>query len=955
MKRFVALALCAAMVLARMPFSAFAEPAATRVAENIAPDLDLPDNDNLFTGYLEQLFYGRASFFGTAAGSRLSGDEKLLYDALVPLIQQVACGQRESTVFLVGQPFTDTDGTEYPVDTEVQFTGQDISLSSARNVMLALLSDYPYELYWFDKVAGCSCDEVKDIPLVQICFIFSVAANYGTGEDYCVNTRQAAAAVKAVEKSGSILDRYASMSDYEKLLGYANEICALVSYDFAAADGGYFSMDNDPWQLVHVFDGDSSTNVVCEGYSKAFMYLCDQTVFAEDIASYTVTGTMDGGNHMWNVVSINGKNYLVDVTNSDAGASLDDGALFLAGASGSAAYGYRVDHLTYLYDDDSKALWGTGEDSILNLESLPYDPDHQDDGTVGGSCGENVIWRFEEATGTLTISGAGQMDDYFYGSTLPWYDQKGQILTVVVEPGVTSIGACAFYGCYNVSSVSMPDSITTIGDRAFHGCTSLTGINIPDSVTSIGSSAFSHCTHLTDVRIPDGVASINAYTFSGCSRLTGVHIPDTVTSIGMYAFELCTGMESITIPENVTSIGSSAFYACTSLTDVKLSQNLRSIGVSAFNSCLSLTEIVIPETVTTLDDYAFCDCRSLTSIHIPDSVVSIGESAFSGCSGLIGIDIPTGVASIDNSTFSGCSGLTSVHIPDSVRAIGSSAFYGCSGLTDIVIPDSVISISNYAFSDCTGLTSVEIPRSVTSIGSYAFSGCNKLSTIEFTGNAPEIGREAFSGVRAMAYYPGDNESWTPLALQNYGGWLTWTIFGTPVTPFIDVANDAFYLDSVLWAVENGITTGTSGNTFSPEDGCTRSQIVTFLWRAAGEPAPMSQNNPFVDVPANAYYYDAVLWAVEQGITNGLDDTQFGPDQECTRGQVATFLWRYAEEPTPSGTNPFTDVTAADFYYDSVLWAVENGVTKGMGDGIFAPNNPCTRGQIVTFLFRALTD
>ena len=169
-------------------------------------------------------------------------------------------------------------------------------------------------------------------------------------------------------------------------------------------------------------------------------------------------------------------------------------------------------------------------------------------------------------------------------------------------------------------------------------------------------------------------------------------------------------------------------------------------------------------------------------------------------------------------------------------------------------------------------------------------------------------------------------------------------------PFVDVASDAYYYDAVAWAVENGITGGTTPTTFAPGNPCTRAQTVTFLWRAAGMPQAANRVNPFTDVSESDYYYEAVLWAVENGITSGTTATTFGPSTTCTRAQVATFLWRYSKED--ASTLPmFTDVAESDYYYGAVAWAVENGVTQGVTETAFQPGNPCTRGQIVTFLYR----
>nr|WP_326183678.1 S-layer homology domain-containing protein [uncultured Oscillibacter sp.] len=173
----------------------------------------------------------------------------------------------------------------------------------------------------------------------------------------------------------------------------------------------------------------------------------------------------------------------------------------------------------------------------------------------------------------------------------------------------------------------------------------------------------------------------------------------------------------------------------------------------------------------------------------------------------------------------------------------------------------------------------------------------------------------------------------------------------PSVTFADVLTSAYYYDAVAWAVENGITYGTSATTFSPDLACTRAQAVTFLWRAAGSPAPKSSVNPFADVSASAYYYDAVLWAVEQGITVGTSATTFSPDTTCTRGQIVTFLYR-AEGTATTGSNPFTDVSNSAYYVDAVKWAVAESVTAGTSATTFSPNASCTRAQIVTFLYRA---
>ena len=168
--------------------------------------------------------------------------------------------------------------------------------------------------------------------------------------------------------------------------------------------------------------------------------------------------------------------------------------------------------------------------------------------------------------------------------------------------------------------------------------------------------------------------------------------------------------------------------------------------------------------------------------------------------------------------------------------------------------------------------------------------------------------------------------------------------------FYDVPNGAYFYEAVKWAVDKGITNGLSDTMFGPYESCTRAQIVTFLWRATGSPEPKTASS-FTDVPAHAYYAKAVAWAVENGITNGMTATMFAPDATCTRGQSVTFLYR-ALKGTASGSTNFTDVQSDAFYADAINWAVANNVTNGTSNTTFSPNADCTRAEIVTFLYRA---
>ena len=399
---------------------------------------------------------------------------------------------------------------------------------------------------------------------------------------------------------------------------------------------------------------------------------------------------------------------------------------------------------------------------------------------TSGTCGDNLTWSFDESTGTLEISGTGDMANYSWDNR-PWENSEDHITTVNICNGVTSIGDYAFYGFDNLAKASIPYGVTKIGTDAFRYCSDLTSATIPNSVTSIGDSAFSWCSRLTGITIPNGVTSIGDGAFYGCSNLTSVTIPDSVTNIGDSAFGSCSSLTSITIPDSVTSIGEDTFYCCSSLTSITIPDSVTSIGKDAFHGCRSLKSVTIPDGVTSIGDYAFSCCDSLTSVTIGNGVTSIGVNAFDDCRKLNQINVDTA-----NTAYSSVNGVlfnkektklirypigkadTSYSIPDSVTSIGDSAFSSCTGLTSLTISNGVTNIGNSAFWNCTGLTSVTIPDSVTSIGYSAFEYCTGLTSVTIPDSVTSIGNRAFCGCDCLkaAYYLGFSEQWAEVSI----GW-----------------------------------------------------------------------------------------------------------------------------------------------------------------------------------------
>lgn len=548
---------------------------------------------------------------------------------------------------------------------------------------------------------------------------------------------------------------------------------------------------------------------------------------------------------------------------------------------------------------------------------------------TSGTCGPNLRWSYDSATATMTITGTGEMTEFLTDTSkpIPWKGLEFETRNLIVEHGVTTLGTYAFQNFGELVSVKLPDSLVKIGERTFEGCYALREIDLPDGIKTIGN----------------------------------------------YAFEN-SGLTSVRIPESVTTLNSGVFLNCESLQNVMFHDDLEVIGMEAFWGCHALTRVDLPDSLILLGRYSFAG-TGLTSITIPDQVISIHPFCFDSCDKLTEVVMGSGIKEIGEYAFQACTSLKEIELPEKLEYIGDCAFRWCP------------------------LTSVVIPRFVNEFGSSVFSDGEVPMQIKFTGRAPVFAADSFLYLTADVSYPEGYASWTEDVRQNYEGTINWIPYQTDLPeppdqhdhefcdwytvkeptmtengleervcslcgltetrempriplPFTDVKSGAYYYDAVLWAVENKITAGTTATTFAPNDTCTRGQIVSFLWRAKGKPEPTSTVNPFTDVKEGDYFYKAVLWAVENGITSGTSATTFSPNAGCTRGQVAAFLWRAEGKQAPSSdSNPFTDVKPGAYYYNAVLWAVENKITAGTSATTFSPDATCTRGQIVSFLYR----
>lgn len=392
--------LTAAMFSASALFTvpAYAEQSTYTVSQDVVSEYaeSLPSSEELLLGYFEQklmesdLFScNEAVSYSALGSSRLSGTALEMYNAAKAQIENIAAGKEASAVIA----FPTITFTYEELGLESGASSSDIQTAianTAKKVYRYLLTDLPYELYWHDKGTGMKFGygytyDGTSVTFNNLAYSLYTGIEYAGSEDFTVDTSKTSAASAAAENAAKIVAENAGKTDVEKLTAYKEKICELVTYDHEAADSEPSEIGIDPWQIIHVFDGDDATNVVCEGYSKAFYYLCLLSDFSGYIDCWTVSGYMNGGAHMWNVVAIGSRNYLVDVTNCDEGSIGNPDNLFLKGVTGSVAGGYTITigstDIAYTYKSDTITLMGN---EILKLSDLDYSEEIDDSDTYTG-------------------------------------------------------------------------------------------------------------------------------------------------------------------------------------------------------------------------------------------------------------------------------------------------------------------------------------------------------------------------------------------------------------------------------------------------------------------------------------------------------------------------------------------------------------------------------------------
>ena len=567
---------------------------------------------------------------------------------------------------------------------------------------------------------------------------------------------------------------------------------------------------------------------------------------------------------------------------------------------------------------------------------------------------------------------------------------------VTMGNGLVSMGGYAFKGCDSLKGVKLPDSLVNMGSYAFWGCESLKEVKLPDNLVSISDNCFLLCDALGSITIPKKVSHIGYNAFLGCS-LWEIKFEGNAPVIDPPLFYKIQSIDVII-----------AYYPAgdTTWTDEVFNSGY-SEGVNDIK-WVSYAPDVEEEEEAPVYIVAQGSCGSNVGWMIKSDgrliiygtgamqfMMRSGAAPWSAYADLItSVEVSSGVESIADNAFAGCRNLTTISVADTVKSIGNEAFAGCESLKTVTFAGDAPEIGENCFEDTSfnvqypknnatwtekvqedfgqdvvwveencahsfGAPVVEnaVKATCTENGSYeevkTCSACGKVfrDTIIVNATGHTFDQEKIDQKYLVSELSSDS-----LAVYRKSckcGSAGEETFEVNPKEFRDVPKNAFYYDPVMWAVEKGITTGTGEGKFSPDAICNRGQVVTFLWRAAGQPEPTKTENPFKDVKSGDFFYKAVLWAAEQGITTGTSETTFSPNENCNRGQIVTFLSRAKGGKATTSTNPFKDVAENAFYYNPVLWAVEKGITAGTGDGTtFEPNAACTRGQVITFLYRA---
>ena len=781
-KKILAALMAAVMLFAALPLgmldTAWAEERALATAGEGSVS-----GGKLLEGYLYRLAgmdirsyengFNSSSMAATySAKANLNAEEQTVYNTLKAEIEKIASGQRK--------------------DTNIKTTGVLGSQASADKVWHALLSDLPYELYWHDKVIGINYAytlAADNIPFKDVTFSFAVAQEF-RGKD--MTTTNIPNVPAAVQTARSVVAANASKSDHDKLQAYRQYICDQVSYNYAAARGEYANSYGNPWQLLWVFDGDSTTNVVCEGYAKSFKYLCDLTEesngWTGDVETINVTGTMGTENHMWNIVRIGGGNYLVDVTNCDTGMKGYPQKLFLRGAVGDGI-SYTVENTVYTYGTETRTGFAAAD---LKLSGTDYTPAATTltAPTVtlkaDAASGQPVIsWSkvggatkyevYRSATGkansfsiirrtsalTYTDVNAAAGNTYYYvvrainGSVKSAFCAAQSIQYAVAslnaptmtltsaasgQPVVswTKVNGAAQYEVYRSTNGKNFSIIRRTAALAYTDTTAAAGTTYYYQVRAINGSVKSAFCPAQSIQY--AVASLNAPTMTLTSAASGQPVVSWTKVNGAAQYEVyrSTNGKNFSIVRRTAALSYTDTSAAAGTTYY---YQVRAINGSVKSDFCPAQSISL-----TVSEYGG-ECGSRATWRLTDD----GVLTISGKDGIYeyGWYGEDDVYHPAPWAEEGMPAVKKLVVNSGITYIGSSTFEGLDQLTSVSLPDTMEYIGWGAFSDCASLTSIVVPEGIKVLYANTFARCTSLRSVKLPSTLEWINDCIFSGCTSL--------------------------------------------------------------------------------------------------------------------------------------------------------------------------------------------------------------
>ena len=561
-----------------------------------------------------------------------------------------------------------------------------------------------------------------------------------------------------------------------------------------------------------------------------------------------------------------------------------------------------------------------------------------------------------------------------YASSPFWHCSA--LENVTYEAGRTTVPDGLFRGS-GLREIALPENVTSIGSSAFADCTQLNRVILPEGIETIGGSAFSGCTGLTEIEFPNTVRGSwsNYSMLAGCTSLKSVKLSERMNELGDRFFADCTALEQIEIPDTVTTIGTSLFEGCTALKDVKLSTNLQSIPQKTFFNCVSLESIVAPYAVKKIENNAFGNCVSLKELTLLRKVAEADDNALSypdqvtiyGIKGTYAEayagKIEAKFAAIDRPA-------TAVSLPETASVEKYSRQPLPLSLSPIDCTDELVwksSDESVATVDEDGRvygTKDGVAVITVTAGRVSASCTLTVGTPSHTHSYTTVVTPPTCGVRGYTTYTcacGDSyvDNYTAALGHNYvDGLCTRCGAVQPQVNFTDVSTGVWYYNAVAYAVSNGLMNGVGNDEFQPEEGMTRSMLVTVLWRHEG--SPNQGGSTFTDVPDGLWYSQAVAWAADNGIVTGVGNQMFQPNTQITREQIATILFRCAQQKgadtqARGDLSAFPDKDKVNGWAETALqWCVGEGLIGGTNENgkvYLDPQGTATRAQVAAILMR----